>query len=340
MPDTKSERTVLVTGGSGFVASWVIIELLRAGFAVRTTIRDLAREAEVRAMIGSEVDPRDRLSFFAADLLRDEGWDRAADGSDYVLHVASPMPTGEYRKQDVIGPAREGTRRVLEASLKAGVRRVVLTSSTAAAMPEGKEAADETVWTDRPAKPIYDYPRAKTLAERDAWAFAAAAGGRMELTTVLPSSIQGPVLGRDYSASVDVVGLMLKGKLPAFPRIGWGIVDVRDLAVLHIRAMTAPRAAGERFIGSGEFLWFSDIARILRERLGARAARVPTRTIPDFVVRLGAWFNPEMARLAPSLGIRHEYSSAKAERLLGWRARPAAASVIDTANSLIARKLV
>ena len=176
-------------------------------------------------MIGSEVDPGDRLSFFSADLLRDDGWEQAAAGVDYVLHVASPMPIGEYRGLDVITPAREGTLRVLEASLKAGVKRVVITSSTAAASPKVKGTdADETVWTDLPPKKIYNYPRAKTVAERDAWAFAEARGGRMEITTILPSSIQGPVLGRDYSASVDVVRLMLTGKMPVLPQIGFGIV--------------------------------------------------------------------------------------------------------------------
>ncbi|WP_375402747.1 NAD-dependent epimerase/dehydratase family protein [uncultured Sphingomonas sp.] len=332
---------VVVTGGSGFVGSWVVIELLRQGYQVRTTVRDLRREEDVRAMIAGEVDPGDRLTFFAADLLSDDGWDRAVTGADYVVHVASPMPTGEYRGQDVITPAREGTRRVLEAALRAGVKRVVATSSTAAASPRIKGAgADEAVWTDLPPKKIYDYPRAKTLAEADAWAFIRAAGGRMELTTVLPSSIQGPVLGRDYSASVDVVGLMLKGKMPALPRIGFGIVDVRDLATLHVKAMLSPVAAGQRFIGSGDFLWFADIAGLLRDELGPQATRVPTRSLPDIVVRLGGLFNAELAQLAPNLGVRTLYSSVKAERMLDWRSRPASESIIDTARSLIERGLI
>jgi dihydroflavonol-4-reductase len=337
-----TEHTVLVTGGSGYLGGWAVIGLLRQGYRVRATLRNLAREGDVRATIATQVDAGDRLSFVAADLLSDEGWDRATKGATYVLHVASPMPVGEFRGQDIIRPAREGTRRVLEAAAKAGVKRVVLTSSTAAAMPEQRSGAvaDETVWTDLPPKAIYNYPRSKTLAEQDAWAFVRKPGATMELTTILPGQIQGPVLGSDYSASIDIVRLMLNGRMPLLPRIGFGIVDVRDLVDLHILAMTSPAAAGERFIASGDFLWFSDIARLLREHLGAQAAKVPTRILPDLVVRLGGLFNAEMAQLAPNLGQRTSVSSAKAERVLGWRTRAAHASIIDAAMSLIARGLV
>jgi dihydroflavonol-4-reductase len=335
-------QTVLVTGASGFVGGWAAVELLRQGYHVRGTIRDLAREGEVRAMIAGAVAPEDRLSFVAADLLKDEGWEAAAAGAEFILHVASPMPIGEFRGQDVIRPAREGTRRVLQAARKAGVKRVVITSSTAAAMPPkgGTATADETFWTNLPDKPIYNYPRAKTLAEQDAWAFVREAAGPMELATVLPSQIQGPVLGADYSASVEIVALMLKGKLPAVPRVGFSIVDVRDLIALHIKAMTDPAAAGERFIAAGDFLWFSDIARLLREHLGERAAKTPRRTVPDALVRIGALFNPEAAQLAPSLGVKSKISAVKAERMLGWRPRSAEASIVDTARSLIEKGLV
>jgi dihydroflavonol-4-reductase len=239
-------------------------------------------------------------------------------------------------------PAREGTRRVLEASHGAGVKRVVITSSTAAAMPPkgGDATSDETAWTDLPDKPAYNYPRAKTLAEQDAWAFVGGAGRGLELATVLPSQIQGPVLGADYSPSVEIIAMMLKGKMPAAPRIGFSIVDVRDLVDLHIRAMTAPEAAGQRFVAAGDFLWFSDIARLLRGHLGEQGAKAPSRIAPDFLVRFGALFNPEAAQLVPNLGVKSRISSAKAERLLGWRPRPAEESVLDAARSLIARGLV
>lgn len=335
-------QTVLVTGGSGFVGSWAVVELLRRGHLVRTTIRNLAREDQVRSMIATQTD-LGGLSFTEANLLQDRGWDDAMAATDFVLHVASPMPIGEYRGQDVITPAREGTLRVLRAARAARVQRVVITSSTAAASPKKADAgviADESVWTDLPAKPIYAYPRAKTLAERDAWSFIESDDTGMELATVLPAQIQGPVLGSDYSASVDVIALMLKGKMPAVPRIGFGIVDVRDLVDLHIRAMTEPAGAGQRFIATSDFLWFGDIARILREDLGTAAARVPTRRLPDFTVRIGALFNAELRQLAPNLGVRQIASSAKAEQLLGWTPRPAASSVLDTARSLIAQHLI
>jgi dihydroflavonol-4-reductase len=330
-------RTVLVTGGSGYLASWVIVALLRQGFNVRTTIRNLAKADEVRAMIAGQIDPNGRLAFFAADLLKDEGWARAAEGSDGVIHVASPM-----QGQDVVTPAREGTRRVLEAAACAGARRVALTSSVAAALPPLGQAGtiDETLWTERPDQPLYQYPRAKTLAERDAWTFVREKGRGLELTTVLPGFIQGPVMGADYSGSVDVVALMLRGKMPATPRIGFGIVDVRDLAELHVRALLSPAAAGERFLAMGDFLWLSDFAAILRARFGQKAAKAPTRVMPDWLVRIMARFNPQLAELAPDLGVRRTADASKAERLLGWKTRPAQESVADAARSLIERGLV
>jgi dihydroflavonol-4-reductase len=330
-------QTVLVTGGSGFLGSWMTVELLRRGYTVRSTIRTLAREPEVRATISTQVDASDRLSYFAADLLGDAGWDHAVDGSDFVMHVASPMPVGEYKGQDLIRPAREGTRRVLEAANKAGVKRVVMTSSSsAAAPPRGSTGvSDETTWTDLPDKPAFQYPRSKTLAEQDAWAFVAAGG--LELATVLPSSILGPVLASD---SVDIVGYMLHGKMPVLPRAGFSFVDVRDLVDLHILAMTTPAAAGQRFLGAGEFLWFHEVAQILRDHFGAAASKVPTRRIPDFVVRIGALIDKDMAFMAPNLGVRSNLSAAKAHQLLGWTPRPVLDSIVDTATSHITRGTV
>jgi len=331
-------QTVLVTGGSGFLASWVIVTLLRRGFHVRTTIRDLARESEVRATIAGQIDPQNRLVFHAADLLKDEGWSGATEGCDYVIHVASPMQVGEYRKQDIVTPAREGTRRVLEAAARASVQRVVLTSSGMAALPPSGESAPihEMHWTERPDKPAYQYPRAKTLAERDAWSFVGGQDGGMELTTILPGFIQGPVMGADYSGSIDVVALMLDGKMPAVPRVGFNIVDVRDLADLHVHAMLAPAAAGQRFLAAGDFLWLSDIAAVLRRAFGERAAKAPTRVMPDWLTRTMAVLNPQLAQLVPSLGVRQVMDVSKVQSLLGWKARPAAESIVDTGKSLLA----
>jgi dihydroflavonol-4-reductase len=334
------QQTVLVTGGSGFVGGWAVVELLRKGYRVRTTVRSLAREPDVRAAIETQTDPGDRLSFAQADLLDDSGWEEATVGADFVLHVASPMPVGEFSGQDVITPAREGTLRVLRAARGAGVKRVVITSSAAAAIPTRNDVvADEEVWTALPPKVIHNYPRSKTLAEQDAWAYVKQHGG-IELTTILPAQIQGPVFGSDLSPSVMIIAMMLRGKMPAVPRVGFGIVDIRDLIDLHIRAMTAPQAAGERFLATSDFLWLRQIARLLKDELGEKAAKVSTRPMPNVVVRVGALFNAELKQLVPNLGVHQAMSAEKAARLLDWKPRTPQSSLVDTANSLIDQNLV
>ncbi|RYZ40584.1 MAG: NAD-dependent epimerase/dehydratase family protein [Myxococcaceae bacterium] len=345
MSDALKDDVVLVTGGTGYLGGWTVVSLLKQGYRVRTTVRSLGREAEIRADVAREVDAGDRLTFFAANLLADEGWERAADGARYILHVASPMGVGEYKTQDLIRPAREGTLRVLRAGAKAGVERVVMTSSIQAALPPANPApdapsSDETVWTDLGSRDATHYTQAKTLAEQDAWAFIREGrAGAMTLSTVLPAFIQGPMLNRDVSGSLEAVARMLRGELSRLPRLGFSIVDVRDLVDLHLKAMTAPGAANERFMGSSDFLWLTDMARLLREHLGARASKVGTRTAPDFLVRLGALFDPEIRQLMPTLGVRRTFTSAKAERMLGWRPRPAAESVIASAEGLVRQGL-
>lgn len=339
MNSTANGDVVLVTGGSGYVSGWALVALLKQGYRVRTTVRSLAREAEVRAAVARQVDPGDRLSFFAADLLKDEGWQPAADGADFILHVASPMGAGDSKGQDLIRPAREGTLRVLRAGAKAGVKRVVMTSSLVTALPPASQGSgtptDETVWTDPTAKGVNHYTHSKTLAEQAAWDFVRQSGGCMTLATVLPGFILGPVLGRDISASLEVVARLLRGEVARLPRLGFSVVDVRDLVDLHLRAMVAPEAAGQRFAGTSNSLWMADMARVLRDRLGNRAAKVPTRPAPDFLVRVAALFNRDLRQLTGSLGQRREFTTAKAERLLGWRARPAEESLVDCAESLL-----
>ncbi len=338
-------ETVLVTGGSGYIGSWCIIALLQQGYTVRTTVRNLAREGAVRAAIGKVVDPQDRLAFHAADLTSDAGWDAAAGGCDYLLHVASPIAIAEPRNaDDLIVPARDGTRRAVGAALRAGVKRVVLTSSVAAASPSGgtrESTSDEAVWTDLDDPKVTAYSRSKTLAERTAWDLVAAAsanatGATTTLATVNPSVVLGPVLGRDFSDSVQVVQRLLSGRVPGLPRLGFSFVDVRDVADLHIRAMTAPEAAGQRFIAAGDFAWIAEVAAILKAGLGEGAAKVPTRRVPDLVLRLAALFDRSLAGVVPRLGERRTFSSAKAERVLGWRPRPLQETVLDCARSLIA----
>lgn len=244
---SQGNQTVLVTGGSGYIGGWCIARLLQDGYRVRTTVRDLSRESAVRSALGKVVDPADRLRFFAADLNADDRWDEAAAGCDYVLHVASPLGVVEPKDpQILIKPAREGARRVINAAIKAGAKRVVMTSSVAATSRppnSGDSVSDETVWTDVAQPGVSAYAQSKTLAERAAWDLIGNAGGVTTLATVNPTLVMGPVLGQDFSDSIQVVQRLLSGKVPGIPRLGFNFVDVRDVADLHLRAMTAPEAA-------------------------------------------------------------------------------------------------
>jgi nucleoside-diphosphate-sugar epimerase len=330
--------TVLVTGGSGFLGGWCVIELLRRGYTVRTTVRSLSREPQVRATVGSEVDPGDRLAVRAADLTGDEGWPQAVEGCDYVLHVASPFPPKQPKDADeLIVPAREGTLRVLRASLNAGVKRVVVTSSVAA-IRLSEEAAvrplDEGDWTDPDSAGLTPYVRSKTIAERAAWDLVRERGEEDRLSVVNPGAIIGPVLNDDLSYSLQAVQRLLGG-MPGAPRLGFSLVDVRDVADLEIKAMTAPDAGGERFIAATQFLWMAEIGEILRDRLGKAGSKVPTRTVPNLLVRGMALFDPGIRSVVGGLGKRTELSSQKARGALDWAPRPIEDTIAETGESLI-----
>ena len=276
-----SGELVLVTGGSGFVGAHCILKLLAADYRVRTTVRSLAREADVRSMLqagGSE--PGDALSFVAADLTSDDGWPRATIGCDFVLHVASPFPERQPKDEnDLIVPARDGALRVLRAARDAGVKRVVLTSSFAAigyGSPPKDTPYTEADWTD-PNGQVSAYVKSKTLTEHAAWEFIDHEGGDLELAVVNPVGILGPVLGPDLSTSVQLVRRLLSGAMPGLPKTSFGLVDVRDVADLHLRAMIDPAARGERFLAvAGDFMSLPEMARVLKSRMGTAADRVPT----------------------------------------------------------------
>ena len=340
MSSSAEQSPVLVTGGSGYLAGWIVIALLEAGHRVRTTIRDLARETAVRAILSRHAST-ERLTFHAANLLADAGWDAAADGVGHVVHVASPMPVREYKGQDLITPAREGTRRVLQAAHRAGVRHVVMTSSTAAAIPPAsrKLPSDETVWTDLSDTSVGPYPRSKTLAEQDAWAFARASNGELTLTTILPGMVQGPALGPQVSGSLEVPLRMLGGRLPLLPRISFAGVDTRDVVELHVRALTDPRARGERIIAAAGPLWMREIAELLKARFGEKAAKVSTREAPDWLIRMMALISADARFMVSELNKRRFFSSAKAEAILGRPLRSSEEAVVAAAESLIAQDL-
>ena len=318
-PNEGAAGTVLVTGGTGFVGGWCIVELLRRGYTVRTTVRNLSREAAARAAIGSAVQIGDRLSFAAADLTNDAGWDAAVAGCDFVLHVASPLGGRSEDTQSLIAPARDGALRVLRAATKAGVKRVVMTSAATAATPSMSgpdRVSDETVWFD-PNEEVDAYRHSKRLAERAAFDFMTSYRGPTTLATVLPGAVFGPILTAENLGSVDIIRRLLQGRVPANPRFGLQIVDVRDLADLHIRAMTSPAAAGQRFLGVGEFLWMSEVSASLRAQLGDAADEVPTHTMPDFVFRLLAMFDSSLKTMVPRLGREQRHTAAKAQQVLG-----------------------
>jgi nucleoside-diphosphate-sugar epimerase len=312
---------VLVTGGSGYVGTQLIAALLRDGRQVRATVRSLDSEAGVRAAVQRGAADDSGLEVAAADLTADEGWAAAAAGCAEVHHVATPFPAAPPDDPDeLIAPAREGTLRVLRAARDAGARRVVLTSSFAAVGYSPKPGAEytEADWTDPDLPGLPAYPRSKTIAERAAWDFIKREGGGTELVVVNPTFILGPTLTTQVRSSVQLVKAMLDGTMPVVRRQRFGIADVRDVADLHIRAMAAPGAAGRRFLAlaDGPTISFLELARILRERLGPLAERVPTTEAP------GA--EP------PRLIIHNDRARAE----LGWRPRPAQTTIVETAESL------
>ncbi|MEV8371647.1 aldehyde reductase [Kribbella sp. NPDC056861] len=341
-----TQQRVLVTGGSGFIAGHCILKLLDEGYLVRTTMRSLDREAQLRSVLSQAGhEPGDALTVVAADLESDAGWAEAVAGCDHVLHVASPLPHGiPDNEDDVIRPAREGALRVLRAARDAGIKRVVLTSAFGA-IGFGYGRTDhrftEDDWSILDGPGINAYNKSKTFAERAAWDFVATEGGGMELVSINPVAVFGPLLSRSVSGGNDVVRRMLAGELPGFPDFWFPIVDVRDVAAAHVLAMTTPEAAGKRFIiGSGEGLTMKQIGLLLRDRLGAKANKVPTRSIPTFVLRVAARFNPGIAEIAPMLGITKNISTDLATGVLGLKTRSPKEAVLATAESMFDRGVV
>lgn len=334
-----AKGVVLVTGASGYIAGFTIKALIADGWAVRGTLRDMARAAKLRETLQVQ-----DLALVAADLGADVGWAEACAGVDHVLHIASPIPDRAPEDDDeLIIPARDGTLRVLRAARDAGVRRTVMTSSVAAicyGMDDRSGTFTEADWTNPDHPDTYAYVRSKTLAERAARDFMAAEGGSMEFCSINPGAVLGPVLGRDFSPSLEVVRKLMGGELPGCPRLGFPLVDVRDVADLHLRAMTANGMAGQRFIAAGPFLWMVDIAEILKFRLGAEARKVPTRSLPDWLLKLSARFDPTVRMVIPELGRARHCDAGHARAVLGWTPRPVEETIVDCAKSLLGARLV
>ncbi len=335
-----TDTTVLVTGGTGFIAQHCMLALLSAGYRVRTTVRSLDREAEVRGhLIVGGVDAGDRLSFVVADLNADKGWAEAAQGCTYAMHGASPTPSGDQvREEDWIEPAVNGNLRVLRVARDARVKRVVLTSAFGAIgvghTADHRRPFDETDWSDLSAN-VGPYQKSKTLAERASWEFIAREGGGLELAAINPVAVYGPVLGADYSHSIRLISNMLEGQ-PGCINVNSCCVDVRDVADLHLRAMTDPAANGERFLASvGDSMWMVEMAELLKQRLGKAADKVSTQVWPDAQVRIAAETNPQLKAAVPLLNYNMNASGKKAECLLGWAPRSREEAIIACAESLI-----
>lgn len=333
--------TALVSGGSGYIAGFLIRRLIGNGWAVHTTIRSLKREPEVRGWLGVD---NSRLRFFAADLEHDAGWAEAMAGCSHVAHVASPFPLAVPKHADeLVVPAREGVLRALRFARAAGIKRFVLTSSMAAiAYGHGKGGGiySEADWTNLDNPGVMPYPRSKTVAERAARDWVAAEGGDMEFASVNPAAVFGPLLSDDLSTSIELVKQLLEGKVPMCPDIGFGIIDVRDVADMHYRALTAEGIKDERFVCSGPFLMFIDVANILKANLGEQARKVPMRKMPDWLLKLMALVRPELKQVVAELGNVRGGDSRHAMERLGWTMRPPEEAILATARDLLERGIV
>ncbi len=334
---------VAVTGASGYIALHVIAELLDGGYAVRGTLRDMARGETIRAALSRHTETSN-LEFAPADLTSDDGWDEAFSGCEYVLHIASPLPIVEPKNHDeLIIPARDGALRALGAASRAGVKRVVMTSSVAAIGygHEGKTDFTESDWSVVLPE-IGAYASSKTIAERAAWDYVNALPGdrAFEFVTINPSLVIGPLIDPDGSASIEVVRKLLAREVPGCPKFGIGLVDVRDVATAHIAAMTSPVAPGNRYICNTEFRWLVEVARQLNRDFGPRGYPVATRVLPNFVVRLVGLFDKAVGRIVPELDQHKNYDSAAIRRDLNWRTRPMDETVKDTGESLLALNVV
>ncbi|QMW03299.1 SDR family oxidoreductase [Spirosoma foliorum] len=336
-----ANTTVLVTGGTGFVGIHCILQLLQKGYSVKTTLRSLKRKEDVMNMLqNGGITDFSLLSFIEADLTNDANWDEAVEGCEYVLHVASPIALSVPKDEnDMIRPAVEGAVRVLRAARDAGVKRVVMTSNFGAvgySHTDTTQVITEESWTDPNEPGLSAYNKSKVLAERAAWDFMAKEGGELELSVVNPVGIFGPALGPDLSSGFELLKRVLEGSMKRVPNMTLGIVDVRDVADLHIRAMTSPAAKGQRFLAiAGDIMTLPEIALLIQSRLGNKLKHISTKRMPDWVVRIAALFSPIARNLVPMLGRYRTTSNEKAKRLLGWNPRSNEEALMATATSLI-----
>ena len=335
---------ILVTGANGFIGLHTVLHFLKLGYNICATVRTQEQGEKVRQTLAKHTNTN-QLEFVSADLTRDEGWDQAAAGCDFVLHLASPFPTDAPKDEnELIVPAREGTLRVLRAAQKGGVRRVVLVSSMAA-VTGGHERENrvfnESDWTDT-HKTDYAYAKSKTLAEQAAWEFIRGAENQngMELVSVNPSNVFGPVLNNRHHTSTEWFGTLLRREIPGLTRTQLNLVDVRDVVEMIEKSVVTPEAAGKRFLANGASISLQEFALILDRNFASRGYRVPTRVLPDWLVRFFAIFVPKTKPVVDTLGWNYSISTEQARSVLGWQPRPYEGTVLVMAESMMEQGMV
>ena len=327
-------KKVIVTGGTGFVAGWVIVDFLNAGYEVSTSVRSMKKADRLEKEIAGAVskDEMKNLSFFEADLTSDKNWVENIKGADGVIHVASPMGNGTQTVEELVSVAKNGTLTVLKAAKEAGVKRVVMTSSQAASTPESGSTAilDESFWTDVKNPDLDPYRISKVESEKAAWKYAKEEG--LELTTVLPGAIFGPILSDKAVSSNRILLQMLNG-LPMTPHVPLEISDVRDLARLHRLAFENPVAIGKRYLAASQVLQMADVEKIYQTNFPYKKIKI--RTMPNTVTKLLARFIPSLRALVPMLDRKYRHTTAAAENDLGWTQHKPEETVMDAAKTLI-----
>ncbi|WP_109298929.1 aldehyde reductase [Aquimarina sp. AU474] len=335
----KKEK-VLLTGVTGFLGSHTTIQLLNKGYEVIGTLRNMNRSDAIKQIIAKNTPNINSLSFAEADLMDQEIWNDLTKEVDYVMHIASPFPRElPKHEDDLIIPAKEGTLNILKASAKNNIKRVILTSSTGSIV-YGKEKSNrsgvytENDWTDvTNKKDTTPYFRSKTIAEQAAWDFIKTNNTKLELTTICPGAILGPVLEKDFGTSANIVIKMIDGKSPALPKLGFEIVDVRSAADLHIKAMESPKASGERFAAVAGFLSFKELAAILREKFPNK--KIPKTILPNFAVRLFSNIDKTLKPILIDLGMERKIDNSKAKQLLNWQPISNNEAIVACAQSIV-----
>ncbi len=329
---------LLVTGASGFIATHCVIEFLNHGYKVKGTLRDLSRAKQIYKIVNQHTNNTDRLEFVKAELTDPNCWEKALQGCYGAVHIASPVPVIQPKnKEEVIRPAREGTLNLLRAAKKWGVSRVVMTSSVSAVWGKGAAGSriySESDWTDINDADQSPYSLSKTLAEKAAWEFTKEKGGP-ELVVINPSYVLGPALESDYGSSLTILLKLLRGKFPMVPKLGFEIVDVRDVAILHRLALESPEAVGRRFLCSAGFRWMKEIALILREYFPDYHKKISVMDMPNFLLKIYSLFDGSVKRFLPDLEIKKEIDTTLARTLLGWKPRPPEEAIESGARSLI-----